>query len=125
MNFETELHKAEGLGSAKNGLPHWIAQRITAVALIPLGVWFVSVFIILLTAPFTEAYTWLSSPWNVTLAIFFVLTAFYHGYLGMQVILEDYVPHEYTRWVLIIGTQLFSAGMALLAIVSILKVFLS
>lgn len=125
MKFETKLHQAEGLGSAKSGLYHWIAQRITAIALIPLGIWFLSAFTILLTAPFEEAHSWLSSPWNVTLALFFILTAFYHGYLGMQVIWEDYVHHELLKWILILSTKLFTVFMALLAMVSILKVFLS
>src|SRR5437773_4334163 len=105
MKFETDLHQAQGLGSAKSGLHHWIAQRITAIALIPLGIWFVAAFLILLTAPFEEAHKWLSSPWTVTLAILSILTFFYHGYLGLQVIWEDYVPHELLRWVLIIITK--------------------
>jgi succinate dehydrogenase / fumarate reductase, membrane anchor subunit len=125
MKFESNLRRAQGLGSAKSGLHHWMAQRITAVALIPLGIWFVGAFIVLSTAPFEVAYSWLSSPWAVTLAIFFMLVLFYHGYLGIQVILEDYIPHEFTKWALIITTKLFSILMALLAIVSILKIFLS
>lgn len=125
MKFESNLRRAQGLGSAKSGLHHWMAQRITAIALIPLGIWFVGGFIVLSTAPFEVAYSWLSSPWTVTLAIFFMLVLFYHGYLGIQVILEDYIPHEFTKWAFIITTKLFSVLMALLAIVSILKIFLS
>jgi len=125
MKFETDLHRAQGLGSAKSGLRHWMVQRITAVALIPLGIWFVAAFIFLVTAPFEVASNWLSSIWAVTLAISFIMTMFYHGYLGMQVILEDYISHEFTRWILIILTKFLSAVMALVAIVSILKIFLS
>jgi succinate dehydrogenase / fumarate reductase, membrane anchor subunit len=124
MKFETNLRRAQGLGSAKSGVGHWIAQRITAVALIPLGIWFVGAFIVLSTAPFEVAYTWLSSPWTVTLAIFFILVLFYHGYLGIQVILEDYIPHEFIKWISIIAIKLFSILMALLAIVSIIRIFL-
>jgi succinate dehydrogenase / fumarate reductase membrane anchor subunit len=125
MKFESNLRRAIGLGSAKSGVQHWIAQRITAIALIPLGVWFVWTFIMLIAAPFEEAYAWFSSPWTVALAIFFVLTLFYHGALGMQVVWEDYIPHEFTKWCFIIATKLFSLLMALLAIVSIFKIFLS
>lgn len=125
MKFETDLRRAKGLGSAKSGLRHWIVQRVTAIALIPLGIWFVGAFIVLLTSPFEIAYAWLSSLWNVVFAIFFVVAMFYHGDLGMQAIWEDYVPHELLRWGLIIATKFLSAGAALLAIVSILKVFLS
>ncbi len=124
VKFETDLRRALGLGSAKNGVHHWIAQRITAVALIPLGVWFVGVFIALLPAPFEEASHWFSSPWTAALAIFFIIVLFYHGSLGMQVIWEDYISNKFTKLFFIVTTKLFSILMALLAIVSVLKIFL-
>ncbi len=125
MKFESNLRRAQGLGSAKSGLHHWIGQRITAIALIPLGVWFVGAFIVLFPASFEIAYTWFSSPWNVTLAIFFIVVLFYHGYLGLQTILEDYISHELIRGSLILTTKLLSGLLALLAIVSIIKIFLN
>jgi succinate dehydrogenase / fumarate reductase membrane anchor subunit len=125
MKYATELHKARGLGSAKSGLHHWIAQRVTAVALLPLGLWFVYTFILLVTAPYDRAQQWLSSPWTATLSILFIFLIFYHGTLGMRVIWEDYVPQTFLKWALLIGTQILSTLMAGLAILSILKVFLS
>lgn len=125
MKYESNLRRAQGLGSAKSGVYHWLAQRITAIALIPLGVWFVGGFIVLLTAPFEEARAWFLSPWRVTLVTSFILVLFYHGALGMQVIWEDYISNDLTRWCLIVATKLFSLLMSLLAIVSILKIFLS
>lgn len=125
MKFETELRQAQGLGSAKSGLRHWITQRITAVILIPLSIWFVGLFIILLSAPFDIAYHQFSSPWSVTLSIFFIIVLFFHGALGMQVVYEDYVRHELTKWILVVVTNFFSILMALLSIISILKIFLS
>lgn len=125
MRFESNLRRAHGLGSAKSGIQHWIAQRLTAIALIPLGVWFVWTFILLLTAPFEEAHAWFSTPWTATLAIFFVLTLFYHGALGLQVVWEDYIPHELTKWCVIVATKFISLFLSLLAIVSIFKIFLN
>ncbi len=125
MTLETDLHRAKGLGSAKKGMVHWLAQRVTAVALIPLGIWFVGAFMMLVFAPFEHAHLWLSSPWVVTLAILFVLTLFYHGYLGMQVIWEDYILHEQTRWMVILGTKFLGAFLALLSILSLLKVYVN
>jgi succinate dehydrogenase / fumarate reductase membrane anchor subunit len=125
MRYATNLQRARGLGSAKTGVSHWIIQRVTAVLLIPLSVWFVAVFIMLLTAPFEQVVLWLTSLWRSTLTILFILTLFYHGALGIQVILEDYVPHELTRWGLIMATKCLSGFLALLATVSILKVYLS
>lgn len=125
MKYETDLHSARGLGSAKSGLHHWITQRITAIALIPLSIWFTCAFIILVTAPYEYAHGWLSSPWTATFSILFIIFMFYHGYLGMRVIVEDYVPQTFIKWALIIGTKIFSALMAILASISILKIFLS
>lgn len=124
MKFATELHTARGLGSGKSGLHHWIAQRITAIALIPLGLWFVYTFIVLISAPYEMAMLWLSSPWTATFSILFVFLIFYHGALGLRVIWEDYIPHTGLKWALVIGTQILSTLMAVLAILSIIKVFL-
>lgn len=125
MTFESSLKQAQGLGSAKSGVHHWLLQRITAFALIPLGLWFVGFFLWFLPLPFEDAMTAFTSPWTVAFAISFVVVLFYHGSLGMQVIWEDYVPHELTRWALILGTHLFCAFLVILSIISILKVFLT
>jgi succinate dehydrogenase / fumarate reductase membrane anchor subunit len=124
MKYATTLHKARGLGSAKSGLHHWIAQRITAIVLVPLGVWFVYTFILLVTAPYELAREWLTCPLSASLSILFVVFIFYHGTLGMKVIWEDYVHCLFLKWSLIIGTQILSAFMALVAILSIIHVFL-
>lgn len=124
MKCETKHPKAQGRCLAKKGLHHWIGQRISAIALVPLGIWFVGAFILLLAAPFAQAQQWLSSPWVATVAILLTFTMFYHGYLGMRVIFEDYVPHESTQRTLILITKVLSSLMALLTIVSVLKIFL-
>ncbi len=125
MKRETDLHRAKGLGSAKKGVGHWIAQRVTAVALIPLGIWFVGAFLLLIFAPFDQARLWLSSIWVVTATILFVVALFYHGCLGMQMIWEDYIPHEGTRWGVVLATKFLGICLSLLSIISILKVYLS
>jgi succinate dehydrogenase / fumarate reductase membrane anchor subunit len=125
MKFETVTHAARGLGTAKDGVHHWIAQRFTALALIPLGLWFVVVFMGLLTASYEEAREWLSSPWVVSFAIAFIFFIFYHGYLGICVIVEDYITHLLTKWLILILTKIFSLLMVVLGIVSLLKIFLT
>jgi len=125
MRYESFLKRAQGLGSAKSGVYHWLLQRITAFALIPLGLWFVGFFLLLLSAPYPEAIHFFSSPWTVTLAISFIIVLFYHASLSMQVIWEDYVPHELTRWCLVMGTHLLSFFLAILSILSILKIYLT
>lgn len=124
MKLETDLHRAKGLGAAKKGVIHWIAQRVTAVALIPLGLWFVGAFVMLIFSPYDQARLWLSSPWVVTFTILFILALFYHGCLGMQVIWEDYISHKHIRWTFVLGTKFLGFFLFLLALVSVLKVYL-
>jgi succinate dehydrogenase / fumarate reductase membrane anchor subunit len=123
--MSTNLHLARGLGSAKSGLHHWILQRITAIGLIPLGLWFVYGFITLATAPYDIAHHWLNSPWTATAASLFIIFMFYHGCLGLQVILEDYVPHFSLRWCFLIVIKLFSILMTVVTVIAILRIFLS
>ena len=124
MGFETPLHAAKNLGSAKSGVHHWIAQRVSAIALIPLGLWFVYSFICLSAAPYEQTREWLASPWTGTAAILLIVFMFYHGYLGLKVVLEDYVSSLSLRWALIIIIKLFSIAIGLLAIISILTIML-
>lgn len=124
MKYESSLKRAQGLGSAKSGVHHWLLHRITAIALIPLGLWFVGFFLFLITSSYEEAYAAFLSPWTVALAISFIIALFYHASLGIQVILEDYIHHRLTCWMLIIGTRLFCFFLTVLSIISILKVFL-
>ncbi len=105
----------------KPALFHWLAQRITAVFLLPLSLWFVTSFVILLAAPFDQVQTWLTSPWHATFASLFVALVFYHGALGMQVIWEDYVKQPRP---LIWLTNGVSVLFTLLGIAAILKVYL-
>lgn len=118
------LGQVRGTGSAKSGTGHWKAQRLTALALIPLLLWFVTSFIVMLPAPYVMVVDWLQSPFTVAATILLAFTMFYHGYLGMQVIIEDYIHHEPLKIGLIILVQFASIFAGLLAILSCLVVFL-
>lgn len=89
--FRTPLKNARGLGSAKEGLQHWLLQRYTALALIVLGSWFVYFVISLIHADYLAATDAISRPWNAIALVAFLLAMFWHAQLGVQVILEDYV----------------------------------
>lgn len=93
------LKVARGLGSAKYATGHFITQRITAVALIFLGAWFVWLVLDLLHADYATAHATLAAPYNAILAITFVIAVFWHAQLGVQVILEDYVHRTATKLV--------------------------
>jgi succinate dehydrogenase / fumarate reductase membrane anchor subunit len=91
MSLRSPLGRVLGLGSAKDGTAHWWAQRVTAVALLPLTLWFV---ISLLTLPgldYETVRTWVSVPVSGFLAVLLVAVLTYHSYLGTIVIVEDYV----------------------------------
>ena len=124
MDFQTPLAKVKGLGSAKAGTGHFWMQRITAITLIPLSLWMVAFTEQLLNAPHSQMVSWMASPLNTVLAIAWVIAAFYHAALGLQVVIEDYVHTEWMKISSIWAMKLFFLFFALAAMVAILKISL-
>jgi len=122
--MQTALAAVRGLGSAKSGLHHWWNQRMTAVAMVPLVIWMVSLCILMTGASYQDALAIASHPANATVLILFVAVGFWHAILGLQVILEDYVAAEGLRLVLIVVIRMFAIALAALSILSILRVAL-
>lgn len=91
MSLRSPLGKVLGMGSAKDGTTHWWAQRVSAVALIPLTLWFVFSLLTLPAFDYDTVRTWLSVPVSGFLAVLLVAVLAYHSYLGTIVIVEDYV----------------------------------
>ena len=91
MSFRTPLGTACGLGSAKHGFGHWWGQRVSAIALIPLSLWFAGSILQLSHADYSSVVLWLHTPWVAVLLSLFLVTLLYHAYLGVQVVIEDYV----------------------------------
>jgi succinate dehydrogenase / fumarate reductase membrane anchor subunit len=91
QDLRTPLKNALGLGSAKHGAHHFIVQRITAVALALLVVWFLWLVLTSLHSDYATAHALLAQPWNAVLMIAFVIALFWHAQLGLQVVVEDYV----------------------------------
>ena len=121
-NLRTPLGRARGLGSAKDGLHHWWLQRLTALALIPLAVWFVASVVGLAGSGQEGFVRWLSSPCNAAIMVLFFAVTLHHAQLGMQVVLEDYVSHHGWRIASIIVVKFICCGLAALGIVSTLIV---
>lgn len=122
MDLRTPLNRARGLGSAKDGLHHWWAQRLTAVALIPLVVWFAISLVMLSGADYAIARAWIGSPIVMVLLILTVVIGLHHGQLGMQVVIEDYVHSDGVKLALIIGIRFVAVFFGLAATVAILRI---
>lgn len=118
MSLRDPLAKARGWGSAKDGVGHWWAQRLTAVALLLLSPWFVLLALGLIGADQLTVRHTLAQPLNASLLIAFVLSLFWHARLGLQVVIEDYV-HGWPEVALQIAVKF---AYALAAIASILAI---
>ena len=89
--LRTPTKIASGLGSAKTGVHHFMVQRITAVALLGLGVWFVWLVLSMLHMDYAAARALVAQPFNAVLMFAFIVALFWHAQLGLQVVIEDYV----------------------------------
>lgn len=114
VDLQTPLKRARGLGSSASGTHHFIVQRVTAVALIPLVLWVVWLTLALLHADYTHARLLVHRPLNGVLLMAFVIALFWHTQLGLQVVIEDYV---HTRW-LEITAQLAVVFLCLLGVLA-------
>lgn len=102
--MQSAYGRIHGLGSAKDGTAHWWAQRVTAVALVILGAWFLYAVLVLAAMDAVAARAYLAQPVPAIAAVLFSLTALYHGKLGLEVVIEDYVhthARKYTALVLV------------------------
>jgi succinate dehydrogenase / fumarate reductase membrane anchor subunit len=117
-DFRTPMGRVRGLGAAKEGVEHWWAQRLTAIALIPLTLWFVIGVVSHVGASHAAALAWLGQPWNAVLMILFIVAAFHHAQLGMQAVFEDYVHKEWLKLTLIVGTKYLAILVGLAAIMA-------
>ena len=119
--MQAPLARARGLGSARSGSRHWWLQRVTALALAPLTVWFVISFMALISADHRTYSQWISSPLNAVLMILLVIVLFYHMALGLQVIAEDYLHTDRTKLFVIISIQFGCFVLTITGVVSILR----
>ena len=122
MNFRTPLARVRGLGSAKSGTHHWWMQRLTAIALVPLCLWFVASLIVVVSADHATVIHWLQAPLVAILSCALIVAIFYHAQLGVQVVVEDYVHAEWLKLATIVAIKLLSlllAGAGLFAVLRI------
>ena len=118
----TPLARARGLGSAKEGVHHWWAQRLTAIALIPLVVWFAISLVMMSGADYNVVRAWIGSPIVMVLLILTITIGLHHSQLGMQVVIEDYVGGDGWKLALIVLVRFIAVFFGLAAVVAILRI---
>ena len=122
MRYRTALSVVRGAGAAKDGARHWWAQRLTAIALVPLGVGFVVMMIALLGADYDGARAAFAHPVAAALWILFTVAMFHHAQLGLQVIVEDYVHSLGLKVAGIIAVKFAAMALGTACVVSIIRV---
>ena len=122
MSSWTSLRRVRGLGTAKDGVHHWWVQRLTAVALVPLCIWFVASIVLLAGSDHARVTAWIANP---VVAVFLILTLiamFYHLKLGLQVVIEDYIHAKPTKFACLLLNNFGNTVLALSCIFSVLKI---
>jgi succinate dehydrogenase / fumarate reductase membrane anchor subunit len=119
--MRSQLGRARGMGSAKSGTHHWWAERATAVALIPLTLWFIYAIIHMAGQPQVVLQHWVAHPVNTVLLLALVAMTFHHMQLGLQVVMEDYIGNKKLQSACILLNKAVAVLLGLLCVVSILR----
>ncbi len=124
--YKSEAARAEGLGAAHHGPSHWLAQRVTALANLIFVIWAVLSAARLMGqgAGHAEWTAWLSTGVNPVLAVLLCLSLFYHAWLGLRVVIEDYVHGEGTKFITLMMVQGLVVVGAAICLFSVLKISL-
>ena len=125
VSYRTALGRARGLGSAKHGVNHWIAERVSSIALVPLSLWGLFSAITLSRVGFEGATIWLHAPVNAVLAVLLTVVSFQHMQAGLRVVVEDYLHTPGTKTLALLLNLFVCVLGAALAVFCILKVALT
>ena len=120
-SMRTPLARVRGLGSAKEGVHHWWAQRLTALALVPLTLWFVVSVAGLAGMDHAGAVAWIGSPPVTVLLVLLIAATFWHAQLGVRVVIEDYVHSEAVKLVALIAVKFAAVLLAIASTFAVLR----
>jgi succinate dehydrogenase / fumarate reductase, membrane anchor subunit len=122
MSLRSPIGRVLGLGAAKEGVSHWWSQRVTSVALLLLGLWFVSSLLRMPTFEYDFIVAWIAMPLNAVLLLLLTGTLVYHSQLGVQVVVEDYVHHHGLKIVTMLLLTFAHVAVAALGIFAVLRI---
>ena len=123
-DLRTPMARIGGLGAGHTGTHHFIAQRSSAVALVPLAIWFVFAGLSLVGGNLADVLVFFQSPVNAVLMFLFLFAALFHMTLGLQVIIEDYISNELLKWSLLVLNRFFAWGVGAASAFALLKISL-
>jgi len=122
MDLRTPYSRVHHLGSAKSGLGHWWWQRVTAVILVPLLIWFILSLVCLAGADYVTTVAWFKRPLVSAAWVVLLGALFYHAQLGLQVVIEDYVHTELLKIAALLAVKFFTFLLGAAAIIAVLRV---
>lgn len=122
-HMRSPFARASGLGSAKEGAEHWWRERVTAVALVPLTLWFIASMIAHGGSDYTAFIAWLGMPFSTLMMVLLLTALFHHTALGLQVIIEDYV-HSAAKVPVLVIMRLGCFALAAAGILAVVRVAL-
>ena len=120
--MQSPLRRAQGLGSAGAGMEHWLMQRVTAVALIPLSLWFVALLIALTGSHYNVVIAWLRAPVVTILMVLLLIMLCQHMALGLQVVIEDYVHSDRVKIPAVVAIRYACLGLAVAGFIATLHI---
>ena len=120
--LRSSLGRARGLGSAKDGVAHWWAQRVTAVALVPLILWLAFSLARLSFADHATVTGWIAHPWVAVILVLTLFATFYHAKLGLQVVIEDYVHGGFAKHAMLLLSTFATFVLGAGSIFAVLKI---
>jgi succinate dehydrogenase / fumarate reductase membrane anchor subunit len=124
VSLRAPLAKALNHGAAHEGVHHWWVQRVTAIALAPLSIWLVWQLLSIARCQLSDRLAWIGHAWNPVLLSLLVGLASWHGWLGLQMVLEDYVHHFLMKTALLLLSTFFHALLAATGIYAVLRIAL-